>query len=133
MKNIIFNSMAMDEWDYNVLMECARDLPYGDYIVIGSLGLWHGRVSGYKEFRDLTDAFRSEYESVWYIDRGNLKAVEYHHDGINSLLFRAWKDDLSDDQKDHFLEKILRGTYTAWDVSRYTRSVSSELQEAGIY
>ena len=129
----LYNSLE-DEWYYlEDMRRDANSLPFGDYIAIGSLGLWNGRVSGYKEFQSADEMFYSDgYDVCWYVENGNLKATEYHHDGSNYLIYRKWKADLSWTQKDNFIEKIMNGTYTQKDVSRYTVSVVPELEKAGI-
>lgn len=45
----------------------------------------------------------------------------HHHDGTDYVLYRMWKEGLSTEQKDNFLDKIWRGKATMKDVSRYTR------------
>ena len=92
-------------------------------IAIADVGRWNGRFSGYKEVRNLTDVLYSEcdYERVYVDSNGDLRKDESHHDGSNSILYRYWKDGLTTEQKDRFLDKIYNGECTQKDITRYTR------------
>lgn len=99
-------------------------------IVIASLGLWDGRRPGCKEIKSgkVSDCLHLRYDGgEFYCDKYNFCGVEYHHDGTNSYTYRAWKDGLSDRQKENFMDKILKGTVMSCDISRYTRSLRPEI------
>lgn len=94
-----------------------------DIIAIGDLGLWNGRVTGYKEIGgDLADCLYSDCEYCeWYVDEyGNFRCRESHHDGTNYILYRMWRPGISEEQKDNFCEKCYLGTATQRDIYRYT-------------
>lgn len=95
----------------------------GEVIAIANLGLWDGRRTGYKELNCLSDIMYTncDYMSVYVDGNGDLWKEESHHDGSNSILYRYWKDNISDTQKENFKEKLYNGTYTIKDISRYTR------------
>ena len=105
----------------------------GEIICIGSLGLWNGRVSGYKEMntRDVTNCLGSDddYYSIGIDKNDDLIAEGVHHDGTNYYLFRSFKPDLSYIQKDNFLSKIYDGKATRRDVTRYTESVGKLIKD----
>lgn len=112
-----------DEYLEDERMNMDKDVEE-DIIAIGSLGLWHGRVMGYKEIgNNLKDCLSTDCDYVeWYVDgRKNFRMTGHHHDGTNYVLYRMWKEGLSTEQKDNFLDKIWRGKATMKDVSRYTR------------
>jgi hypothetical protein len=97
-------------------------------IVIADLGLWDGRHCGYKTLPhgDICDCLQSECRDnssiEWYVDaHDNLRCREAHHDGVNYYLYRAYKPGLSFRQKCNFERKILNGTATQKDITRYTR------------
>ena len=92
-------------------------------IAIADVGRWNGRFSGYKEVKNLTDVLYSDcdYEKVYVDSNGDLRKDESHHDGSNSILYRYWKDGLTTEQKDRFLDKIYNGECTQKDITRYTR------------
>lgn len=96
-------------------------------IIIADLGRWNGRFHGYKVIKSCTisDCLYSDADYVeWYVDgRGNFRATEIHHDGTNYLLYRVFKDGISSKQMSNFFDKILEGTLTSADISRYTKSV----------
>ena len=94
-------------------------------LCIGDLGLWNGRVGGYREIDDLEDCFYSTLRGIsyceWYVDAyGNLRGNECHHDGTNHYLYRMWKPETTDDQRENLLYKIYRGKATMADITRYT-------------
>lgn len=70
-------------------------------IAIADLGRWNGRFSGYKEIKCLSDVMYTncDYECIYIDGYGNLRKTESHHDGTNSILYRYWKDGVSDEQK----------------------------------
>ena len=95
----------------------------GELIAIGNLGRWNGRVYGYKKIKNLPDVLYSscDYERVYVDSNGDLRKEESHHDGSNSILYRYFKDNLTEEQKDNFLDKIYNGECTQKDITRYTR------------
>ena len=64
----------------------------GPILVIGDLGLWHGRRSGYKEIRsgNIRDCLYADTDySTWYVDKlGDLRCDAVHHDGTNHSVLR---------------------------------------------
>lgn len=101
-----------------------------EIIIIGNLGLWNGRVPyAYKEtkYKNLKDCFRFEDScdyAAWYIDdKNNLRGKQSHHDGTNYYLYRMRKENLSDTQKENFLNKIFNRQVTSKDITRYTKSL----------
>jgi hypothetical protein len=94
-------------------------------IALANLGRWNGRCKGYKEYDNLQDiAYTScDYERI-YVDRyKNLCKKETHHDGNNYIVYRMWKECVTDKQKENFLEKQYNGTLTTKDISRYTKRI----------
>lgn len=92
-------------------------------IAIAVLGRWDGRFSGYKEIENLKDVLYTEcdYEKVYVDSNGDLCKAESHHDGGNYILYRYWKEGLTEEQKENFLQKIYNGECTQKDITRYTR------------
>ena len=104
-----------------------------DIIAIGDLGLWHGRVSAYKEIlgKNISEIlYCDEPFAEWYVDGyGNLRGTMIHHDGTNYILYREWRKGLSSEQKENFLEKIYTGKATKKDVSRYTTALGKYVRK----
>lgn len=50
-----------------------------------------------------------------------------HHDGTNHLLYRVYKDNVTDYQRNRLKEKIFDGTVTREDVTRVTRRLGDEI------
>ena len=104
-------------------------------IVIGDLGLWHGRVMGYKEVPsgNIRDCLYADTDfTEWYVDRyGDLRADAAHHDGTNHYLYRVFKDGVSETQMDNFKAKLSHGRATRADITRLTRRLGDEI--AAVY
>ena len=101
-------------------------------VVIADLGLWNGRKKGYKLLsNNLRDCFYGDTESAeWYVDGYNdLCCTCHHHDGTNHLLYRVFKDNLSDYTKENFLYKISQGVVTRQDITRYTTGLGKYFKE----
>ena len=100
-------------------------------IVIGDLGRWNGRVTGYKmiDSGNIKDCLYSDTDyTEWYVDKyGDLRANAVHHDGTNHYLYRAYKDGVSDTQIDNLKEKLYRGIATRADITRVTRRLGDEI------
>lgn len=127
--------IALDcNWEYLFDERINLDIDTGDnIIVIGDLGLWNGRVSGYREIgSNIRDCLFTDCDiAKWYVDRFyNLRFDGVHHDGRNHYLYRAWKPGLSDKQKDRFMDKIYHGTLCESDISRYTRRLGDYIGKA---
>ena len=102
-------------------------------LVVGDLGLWHGRRMGYKEISsgNIRDCLYSERDidsATWYVDKnGDLRCDAVHHDGTNHYLYRTYKDGVSDTQIDNLKEKLYRGIATRADITRVTRRLGDEI------
>lgn len=101
-------------------------------IAIADLGRWNGRFGGYKEVKNLADVLYSDcdYEEVYVDSNGDLRKEESHHDGSNSILYRYWKDGITDEQKENFMSKIYNGECTQKDITRYTRKAGLAIANA---
>ena len=98
---------------------------------IGDLGLWNGRRSGYKmiDSGNIKDCLFSDTDyTEWYVDKyGDLRADAVHHDGTNHYLYRAFKDGVSDTQKENLQYKIYCGKATRADITRVTKRLGDEI------
>jgi len=107
----------------------------GDIIIIADLGLWNRRAQGYKEIysRSASDCLQFEKDcdyAKWYVDeRNDLCSRQSHHDGSHHLIYRSWKEGLSDRQKQNFREKLYYGRATRRDITRYTDSIGVKVKE----
>ena len=107
-----------DEMDnLNVLTE-------GPIIAIADLGLWNGRVQGYRIFGSSTvnDIFKvSEDYNEYYSDGRDIRATCVHHDGTNHILYRVMRKNRNPDQ-------LLYNLYHGKEITRkqlnyYTKSL----------
>jgi len=110
-----------DERD-NLNIQCGSEI-----IVFGDIGRWNGRVCGYKiiESGNIRDCLYSDCDmNEWYVDRnGDLCSTQIHHDGRNYLYYRKFKDGLSVDERDDFLDKFCDGKATQKDIDRVTDKI----------
>lgn len=104
-------------------------------IVIGDLGLWHGRVSGYRmiDSGNIRDCLSSERDyNEWYVDKnGDLRADAIHHDGTNHYLYRVFKRGVSDAQIENLQNKIYCRRATRADITRVTQRLGDSI--AAVY
>ena len=113
------NGDYLDDERSNLDIQLSRPI-----LVVGDLGLWHGRRMGYKEIPsgNIRDCLYSERDidySTWYVDKnGDFRCDAIHHDGTNHYLYRAYKDGVSDTQIENLKEKLYRGTATRADITR---------------
>lgn len=107
----------------------------GDIIILADIGLWNRRALGYKEIysRSASDCLRFERDceyAKWYVDeRNDLCSRQSHHDGSHHLIYRSWKEGISDKQKQNFRDKIYYGKVTRRDITRYTDSIGVKVKE----
>ena len=107
--------------------QCNLDVDVGNTIIaIGDMGLWNGRVKGYKEIKGnrISDCLiREEELCEWWCDAHDFRAKMAHHDGTNYILYRRRKDGITDYQWDNFLYKLYMGTANKEHISKYTTSL----------
>lgn len=123
-----FRNQTWLEDEICMLKHCDR----GELIAIADLGRWNGRCSGYKIIKSLPDVLETscDDEELYVDSNGDLCKRESHHDGSNSILYRYWKEGLSDTQKENFLDKIYNGNCSQKDITRYTRKAGVDIAEA---
>lgn len=120
------NNDYLDDERCNLNIQLSRPI-----LVIGNLGLWYGRRSGYKEIEsgNIRDCLYSDTDySTWYVDKlGDLRCDAIHHDGINHYLYRTYKDGVRESQIDLLKEKLYRGIATRADITRITRRLGDDI------
>jgi len=103
-------------------------------LIIADLGLWNGRVQGYKEIdscniKDCLYDSDAEY-AEWYVDElGDFRGTIVHHDGRNHYLYRTYKDNVSEQQIENFKDKLYHGKATRRDITRITRRLGDDIAE----
>ena len=107
----------------------------GDIVVIADLGLWNGRRGGYKVIKsgNIKDCLYDDADYVeWYCDRWNFRCTAHHHDGTNYYLYREIRPDLSETQRENFLDRLYHGyIHDERMIRRYTKSIRPEI--ANVY
>ena len=102
-------------------------------LVIGDLGLWHGRRLAYKEIESgrLQDCLLYNNDTLdikWYVDgQGDLRCVDKHHDGVNYYQYRVWKSKATEDDREWLTDKIYRGNFTQKDVDKFTKRLGDDI------
>ena len=104
---------------------CNLNVALNDNVVaIATLSLWNGTVTGFRLMRANLNAifdYGEDYNTYYVDGYKNVCCDAIHHDGTNHVVYRVWKDGLSDTQKANFLKAIREGKYTSAMISRYTR------------
>ena len=123
--DIMVKSNAENLYDERVNLNIQLSQPI---IVIGDLGRWNGRVSGYKmiDSGNIKDCLYSDTDyNEWYVDKyGDLRADAVHHDGTNHYLYRVFKDGVTDTQIENLQDRLPRGSghslhrATDWEACR---------------
>lgn len=100
-------------------------------IAIADLGLWHGRVMGYKEVgsNNIRDCLKTmnDYDEFYVDAQGDLRQDSVHHDGTNHILYRAYRDDVTEEQIEDFLDKIYEGKADWSDIEAMTVRLGDEI------
>ena len=112
-------------------------------IIIGDIGRWNGRVTGYKmiDSGNIKDCLYSDTDyTEWYVDKygdlradaaHHLRADAVHHDGTNHYLYRVFKDTATESQVENLKYKLYMGKATRADISRIKRRLGDEI--AAVY
>ena len=120
------NSGYLDDERCNLNIQMAMPI-----IIIGDLGLWNGRRTGYKDIPsgNIRDCLYSDTDyTTWYVDRlGDLRCDAVHHDGTNHYLYRAFKPGVSEAQMERLREKIYDGSATRADITRVTQRLGDAI------
>lgn len=126
LKMLEINNDYLDDERVNLNIQLSQPI-----LVIGDLGLWYGRRSGYKEIEsgNIRDCLYADTDySTWYVDKlGDLRCDAIHHDGTNHYLYRAYKDGVRESQIDLLKDKLYRGIATRADVTRITRRLGDDI------
>lgn len=128
-----FHAQNASEWFSDE--QCNLDVSVGENIlVIGYVGLWNGTFKGYKELsyklNNIFNVWDSCDEIKLYCDRYDVRGIGIHHDGRNTALFRKWKDNVSDENKDRTMNAIYYNKDDADAlVKRYTKSIRPDVQK----
>ena len=95
----------------------------GRILVIANLGLWNGRVQGYKILSEnIADILYSDCDyAEWYSDGYNIKGTAWHHDGTNLYEYRVIRENRN-------IDNLLNAIYNGKEISRqklnyYTKSL----------
>ena len=120
------NDSYLDDERVNLNIQEAQPI-----IIIGDLGLWNGRFSGYKmiESGNIKDCLYSDTDyTEWYVDKlGDLRADAIHHDGTNRYLYRAFKNNATPEQIENLQDKIYSGKVTRADIMRVTKRLGDDI------
>lgn len=101
----------------------------GRILVLADLGLWNGRRQGYKVIHgNLSEIFDTGCDFVeWFVEDGELRSRQVHHDGTNHLVYREINEDRD-------IDKLLGMLYNGEEISNqrlssYTRSLAPVVQK----
>ena len=130
----LYEKLIERNCDYLEDIRIELDIPLSrPILMIADIGRWNGRFNGYKEISsgNVRDCFCSDTDLVeWYLDQyGDLRADAIHHDGTNYYLYRVYKDEATDEQKDKLKYKIVSGTATWTDIEEVTDRLGDRIAE----
>ena len=81
----------------------------------------------YRKKTNIADCLYSDASGYckFYVEDGDFHMEEAHHDGTNHFIFRAWKDGVTEDEKD----EVRNACYCASDdllplIEKYTDSLA---------
>lgn len=125
----IYERMA-DELSEN--LDCERSnldlLMNRPIIVLGTLGLWDGRHTGYsiQESFNIKDCLQSRlrsasYNTFYVSAEGELCQDECHHDGTNSYIYRVVDDGLTGEEQDDFMDALRAGGASQKFIMEHTK------------
>lgn len=120
------NADYLDDERMNLNIQMPREI-----IIIGDLGLWNGRFSGYKmvDSGNIRDCLFSDCDyNEWYVDaKGDMRCTAIHHDGSNHYLYRAVRETATHDQLDRLKNLIYHGRATRWNIERVTERLGDKI------
>ena len=100
-------------------------------IVIANMGRLNGKIYGYKmiESGNIKDCFCTSCDlNEYYIDKhGDLRSEGVHHDGKDNLLYRVFKDNVSEEQIESLKTKLCYGIATRADIKRVTKRLGDDI------
>lgn len=96
----------------------------GDLLVMGTLGLWHGKVpvAGVIEGGNISGCLKinTDYTTFYLDTSGDFRCNATHHDGTHRYLYRVFKPGVTEEQKKWLIGRVLRGEETNADIDRLT-------------
>lgn len=102
-------------------------VPSNGILAIGIIGTWRGNRQGVMEHDPVSvpDCMRSyctgDSEVKFYVDeKGEFCGEEIHHDGRNHYRFRAWRPDVTEEQKEYLRVKAKMGRDCTNSIKRLT-------------
>lgn len=123
-KNYLYDLYFQDELD-NLDVELD-----GRIIAIADLGLWNGRVGGYKiggtNLNEIMKMGNHDYIDIWS-DGHNIHKSSSHHDGTNRILFRKVREDRD-------IDRLTDMIYNNKPISKsvlnyYTKSIEKDVRK----
>lgn len=105
---------------------------YDGMIILADIGRWNGRHSGYAEVKGYTvkDAITTphDYDDIEiYVEGDDLHMTMYDHDGRTYATVREWRHNLSDEQKEHFMDALYYGKATESMINWYTKPIGKKI------
>lgn len=104
------NDDDLEEEKHNLNKELGHRL-----VMFGELDLWNGKIGGRKILSgtNLNDIFTGTCGDyiTWYLENGDVKCKDSHHDGTNLYIYRVLKKDDNEFDIEDFLEASIADAY----------------------
>ena len=109
-ESVYENAVFHNAFDFEDFKDAIESMILTDILCIASLGLWNGRVYGYKVIRhSILDIIQGDYVDI-YLEDGDIHMDDTHHDGSNHYVFREIKDNVD-------IDKLLNDIYSGKELS----------------
>ncbi len=98
------------------------------------LGLWDGvhiAIDPDFEATNISECltFNHDYAEIFMNEDNDLQVNDYHHDGINKVIYRAWKGNISESKKSKLFNNFFIN-YDIYPILQATRSLGTEIKKA---
>lgn len=118
------NWLYLDDERSNLNVSCESEI-----LVFGTLGLWDRKHRIYSEepTTNISDMLHlgpdCDYAEFFVDEEGDFCSRQSHHDGTNIFVYRCWKPELSEEEREIFRDAIFARKCDKKMIAKYTNSL----------
>lgn len=137
MKNIFTlydNNVFEDDFDgflFDDVFDMLDNLD-GDFVAIVDLGRWNGRFNSCKDLgwyiSDIRESLLGDCPKI-FVEDGDLKIVDSHHDGTNYITIRRWRNNISDEKREETIYNIIYENLDEHSVNNVTAKLGKNVMK----